>query len=352
MQASSFPRSLRGGAVWLVALAVFACENDPVSLQPLPEAGTITVDASTTYAWLAISGDDLAEVQVAEPASSAAWDVGLFSTTVTTNGGAAGPGGVEVFCVCGNAAASGAAIQAMTPVSELPAFEAVTAASLAGAVFSSDVLVPAINGWYSGSGAAATVTPGRTWIVREGTASVVLAKVRVSGLQNSTPAAMGQITVEYAVQAAPGEAFGPVVSASFTVGAAPVYLDLTSGALTDASNWDLRFEGWTIRLNGGVSGSGSVRAVLDTATPFAGIDAAYAASAPAVAYSADAFGGVFATSRWYRYNITGSDNQIWPTFDVYVLRRGGVMFKLQLISYYGPAGEPRRITVRYQRLAA
>ena len=51
-----------------------------------------------------------------------------------------------------------------------------------------------------------------------------------------------------------------------------------------------------------------------------------------------------------RYNITGTDNQIWPTFNVYLVRRAGVLFKVQLVNYYGPTGATRQITLRYQRL--
>jgi hypothetical protein len=83
---------------------------------------------------------------------------------------------------------------------------------------------------------------------------------------------------------------------------------------------------------------------------FEQIDAAYAATAPPQAYRRDAFSGVFAQQPWYRYNITGTDNQIWPTFNVYLIKRGNEVYKVQLIGYYGPAGEPRILTMRYARL--
>jgi len=49
-------------------------------------------------------------------------------------------------------------------------------------------------------------------------------------------------------------------------------------------------------------------------------------------------------------NITGTDNQIWPNFNVYLVRRGDAVFKLQVTSYYGATGTPRQITVRSVRL--
>jgi hypothetical protein len=213
-------------------------------------------------------------------------------------------------------------------------------------------LTPAIRDWYSGAGAAAALVAGRSWIVREGAPTAVLAKFHLTAIAGASDASMGLITFEYAVQASAGAEFGTTETVQLAVGTSPVYFDLTTGEVTDASDWDLQFVGWTIRVNGGVSGSGTVRAVLDTSTPFEDITATYAGSAPAQAYSADAFSGTFSAYRWYRYNLTGTDNQIWPTFNVYVVRRGEVAYKVQLISYYGPTGTPRQITIRYQRLGS
>ena len=72
---------------------------------------------------------------------------------------------------------------------------------------------------------------------------------------------------------------------------------------------------------------------------------------PDAVFKTDAYGGVFDAHAWYRYNITGQDHQIWPTYDVYVVRRGAEVYKLQLISYYSPAGIDRNVTFRYAKLA-
>jgi hypothetical protein len=69
-------------------------------------------------------------------------------------------------------------------------------------------------------------------------------------------------------------------------------------------------------------------------------------------YRGDAFGGVFDEHRWYRYNLTGTDHQIWPTYDVYLIRRGTEVYKVQLVSYYDATGDSRHITFRYAPLAA
>lgn len=344
-------RSLRKGAVALTALSLAACDLGLTDPSSTPKAGTITVDASAAFAYVDFDGDSLAAVTVAAPGAETSWVIGLFGTTVTTNGGAAGPGGVETACLCANAAATNGEVMAMTAESESVDFDTVSGAAAASATFGSDQLSPAINGWYTGVGAAATVTAGRTWIVREGAPTAVLGKVRVLSIANATATAMGTVRLEFAVQPSAGAAFNTTDTIDVAVGTDPVYVDLTTGAATTSANWDLQFVGWTIRTNGGVSGSGTVAAVLDTSTPYENITATYAGFVPAQAYSRDAFTGVFTVQPWYRYNLTGTDHQIWPTFQVYLVRRADGLFKVQLTSYYGPLGESRQITIRYQRLA-
>ncbi len=338
----------------LGAIALAACSGDgAVAPAPIvPVTRTITVDAAAAYAYLAL--DTIAQaVPIANPSVSTGWDMGFFATGVTLNGGAAGPGAVAAYCLCQNDGRTNAEIQAMTPDNQLASFDAIGAAAIPSASsFTSDQLDPVISGWYSGVPGTAGVSPapGRAWIVREGAGTVVLAKVQVTGVTGGTATSPGTVTFQYAVQPSAGAAFGPVQTQTVSTAAGPVYFDLTTGQVTSAANWDLQFDGWNIRVNGGVSGTGTVKAVLDMTTPFANIDAAYAATAPAQAYRADIFSGVFAQHAWYKYNITGTDNQIWPTFQVYLLRRGTTVFKVQLIGYYSASGAPRNITVRYAKL--
>jgi hypothetical protein len=93
-----------------------------------------------------------------------------------------------------------------------------------------------------------------------------------------------------------------------------------------------------------------VRVVPTDAPPFAAIDAGCGQSIPASVFAGDSFGGVFASSPWYRYNITGIDNQIWPVFNVYLIKRGTAVYKVQLTGYYAVSGAARNITIRYARL--
>jgi hypothetical protein len=339
----------------LAALVLLAACGGDGGLAPIvPVTKSITVDASAGYVYLKL--DTTANVvAVATPSTSEAWDMGFFATGVTLNGGAAGPGGVSAYCLCANSGATTAQLQAMTAANQLGAFDSVEAGVIpAAASFQADALDPVINGWFSGSGAAAIPVTTRAFILRKTvSAAVILSKFQVTAISGATASAPGQVSFQYAVQPSAGAAFGATQSKVVNVAAgSPVYFDLTAGAATTAGGtWDIAFDGWTIRVNGGVSGAGGVSAVPDNATAFANITATYAASAPPQAYRSDSFSGVFAASPWYRYNITGSDNQIWPTFNVYLVRRGSAVYKVQLTSYYSPSGAPRNITIRYAQLA-
>jgi len=348
---SRVPRSIE--LTLATAVLLSACSSDTTTAPTTPTSGTITVDAAAAPAYVAL-GEPAQQVTVGTPTSSTTWDMSFLASTVTTNGGAAGPGGVSVFCMCQNASATTGQIQAMTPDNQKAMFDMVGAGDMpAMGMFQADELDPVINGWYTGTGAAATVTAGRSWILRKTVgAETILAKIHVTDITGPSATTPGEVTVEYAIQPSAGAAFGPIQAATVSVSVgAPAYLDLTAGGPGSAASWDVAFQGWEILSNGGVSGSGTVKGVVDVATDFALIDAAYAGTVPPQAYRADLFSGAFAMAPWYRYNITGTDNQIWPVFNVYLVRRGSTVYKVQLTGYYSATGAPRNITMRYAKIA-
>ena len=185
---------MRGLSLALAAALSIGCNTSDPAGPAVAQTATITVDASTNKQYVAFADGVANTVTVADEATSTAWDLSLFTTSVAANTNA----GVSVYCIGANEAASGDAVMAMTADGQSAAFEAVTATD-----------IPA--------------------------------------------------------------------SSSFT---------------TDA----------------------------------------------------------FTNHRWYRYNITGSDNQIWPVFNVYLVSRGTTVYKVQLINYYNAAGAPRHITLRYAKL--
>lgn len=168
----------------------------------------------------------------------------------------------------------------------------------------------------------------------------------------------------------------PTAQGTLTVDASAdwVYLSLASQstvAVADPATstaWDIGFKTTGVVLNGGDAGPGGVSAfcvcqnsaadpspeqilAMTPASELGDFELVTTASVPGDAsFSADAETGAFAAHPWYRYNLAG-DHVVSPTFDVYLLRRGERVYKVQLTGYYGPAGEPRHITVRYAQIA-
>ncbi|HEU4630244.1 MAG TPA: HmuY family protein [Gemmatimonadaceae bacterium] len=168
----------------------------------------------------------------------------------------------------------------------------------------------------------------------------------------------------------------PAATGSLTVDASAGWVYLSLGdqhtvVLVDPASsaaWDIGFNTTQVAINGGTAGPGGVTAfclcqnsatdpspeeilAMTPASELADFESVTAASVPDDAtFSADPETGAFAVHPWYRYNLAG-DHVVSPTFDVYLLRRGDVVYKVQLTGYYGPAGQPRHITVRYARIA-
>lgn len=325
--------------------AISACATDTViSPVELQEKGSITVIATSNWQFVSLA-DSALVTPTPSANASAAWDIAFLGTNVTLNGGDAGPGGVTAACLCQNASATNEQVLAMTAESEFTDFDTVTAVP-AGLSFSSDVLTPAIVGWFSGAGAAAVADTAKTWLLRLSD-STSYAALRVKAIAAPTASHAGSVTLEYRLQANADAALGTPQEIVVDAGAAGgARIDLNTGATTtDDAAWDLHVQGFTIRVNGGISGSGKGGAAT-TATSFAELTTAVT---NASAYRIDTYAGVFGTQRYYRYNILG-DHRISPTFDVYFIRRGADTYKLQVTGYYSATGAARHITFRWAKL--
>jgi hypothetical protein len=344
MRSAQRSRTLLAPAALLLALS--ACAADELSNPPASFEGTLTVNASAGWGYASLT--DSALVAPIDPAASTEWEIAFNATRVMLNGGAAGNGDVAAYCICQNAGATNEQVIAMTAEGELADFEGVDASDIpAAGAFVEDSLVPVMNGWYAGVGAAATANSAKSFLLRLNN-DTSFAKARVIGITAPSAGNAGTVTVEYALQVNSAAGFGAVDTIEVVAGT-PTYVDLNSGAtVTELDGWDLRLEGWTFKVNGGVSGSGKVGVSPSTAA-FGEITTA---ALPAQAYSTDAFGGVFNGAPWYRYNIDpGAPNHIHPTFNVYLIRSGNSVYRIQLIDYYGPAGETRRISIRFARIS-
>lgn len=340
------------------ALTIFAaaCSSDsavgPSNNDPNPH---LTVDASTSTQYVAL-GSPAALVSVANPATSTAWDISFNATTVQLNGGASGPGTVSAYCVCQNQTKTDAQILAQTSASALADFANVTAASIPSntALFKTDVQALAITGWYNFNATTMTVTPNAAaiWGLKLTTTPGAVAKLHVIAIPTPGQTNAGPVTLEYATASAPGVTLGTdhqlIVDAS---SGATVYVNLStnSTSLTSTNPWDIALQGYKILVNGGTSGTGTTSAVSYSAIPPARTYASITsidAQIPSSAFVVDGAGGVFAATPWFRYDITGN-HEITPTYDVYLIKKGTQVYKLQITSYYDTNAAARHVTFRY-----
>jgi hypothetical protein len=343
-------------SAFLFLLSVVAACDSSESTGPAPintSTTEVLVDASVNTAYVRL-GDTVRAVTPSAPATSTEWDLSLFATTVALNSGAGGPGDVEAYCLCGNENVTNTQIQTLTAANQRAAFDAVTAAQIpADNQFSRESLIPRVTGWYTGSGASAAANPARTFVLlRTRVLPIPLyGKFRVTNISGATASTPGSVTIEYTMQATGAGPLPAARTATITVGAAPVFFDLVNGREVSASEtWDIRFEGFLIRANSGASGGAGILVAPPVDAPFATLDLNALRATPNPAFGQDALGGPFGARPWYRYNVTGTDLQIWPTFNVYLVKRGAQVWKVQLVGYYDTQGQSRRITVRSARL--
>ena len=334
-------------AAGVAAIALSACSSDDTVAARQPVAGTFTVNARTGYVYVSLA-DSAVVTPTPSASESAAWDIAMFGTNIALNGGQAGPGGVTGYCVCQNSASNPdtAAWLAMTAQSELADFEAVTSVP-ANASFVSETLAPAISGWYAGTGAAAAASTDSVYFVRFSDSSGV-AKVRVASFTGANAANPGVVTLEYATVGNGSAAFGSTQTIQLDLSTGAKSVDFQAGQVTTSpADWDLRLDGWKMLVNGGVSGPGKGAATRITSATFAD---ATPASTNANAFRIDRYAGVFGLAPFYKYNLLG-DNVITPTMDVYLIKRGADVYKLQITGYYSPTREARHITFRYAQIA-
>lgn len=129
---------------------------------------------------------------------------------------------------------------------------------------------------------------------------------------------------------------------------------ITGTDTTSATAWDISFNATTAALNttGGVtayclcqheSATDVAIMALTADAESSTFESVVATDIPATTtFTAD----VFTPHKWYRYNLTGDDHQIWPTFNVYLVQRGSAIYKVQITGYYDLAGAPRHISIR------
>ena len=334
----------------LSTLALTACEEEGMGPDGELVEGEVTLDASSNTAFSYFTfADGGSAVTVSDPNTS--WDLAFRRFSAKLNGGVAGPGSVQGANLGPNADATSEAVVAFTATDADAAWDAVTADDIGSATFSQDGLIADMTGpWFVFSPFAGTLVanPGAAWKVKE--ADGGYAVVRVSDLVMNGNAAE-TVTFEYRRADAGGTLGSPeTVDVDVTMG--PGFVDLSTASVVSpiGCGWDLSIApSFMIEVNDGCD-AGTFP--LDATEDFSSISTAedapeygafFAAVSGAIPSTVDDAGGVF----WY--NIEGN-NRLWPTFNVFLVRVGTAVFKVQFTDYYDAGGAPGFVTLRYEQL--
>jgi hypothetical protein len=322
-----------------------ACENEAVApIDPTTPTAQVTVNAATDTQYVTFG--DSVTVSSTKPTS---WDLALFATDIRVNSGLGGTGTTTAYCLCVTGASTDTTVlRALerNPSSTVAAFEAVTVANIpAASEFRGQFVNPRVTGYFSGTGTSLTPTNRVFGFGLPDGSARRYAKLVVTGISNANTATnSATLVLRHTIEPTVGAGFTPGASRidTITVGSTPVYIRF-DGTAANASNFDIVFEGLTVRL-----GTGR----LATFISGGGFDALTAAdlASPAARLSPDGSASVFtsAPSAWYYY--FAPLNRIFPRHELYLVRTPAGTFKVQPIGYYGPADQPRQVTLRWARL--
>src|SRR5688572_11653794 len=112
-------RLARASLLLALCVGTATCSDDDSTGPIVTPTASLTVDASTNWAYVRLGPDAPRQVTVANAATSSDWDMAFLATNVMVNGGASGPGAVSAACICPATEPTAAQIEAMTPTTEL-----------------------------------------------------------------------------------------------------------------------------------------------------------------------------------------------------------------------------------------
>jgi hypothetical protein len=347
----------RNGLV-VVAFGVMlaACESDTAGPDdPLP-SGEVEINASAANQFTYFSLADGEAVQVSNPATSNAWDLAFRRFEVRLNGGVVGAKGVAGYNLANNADATPAEVLAFTPANQKAAFDAVTAAQVpAASLFAEEALAANPLGWLAFGPQGPVANPGAAWKVRRSSSGgfAVFRTIALTLGGTGQNAVLNSVTIEWRHQPASG-ALGAKQTATLDVAGGTGAINFSTGATSAGTGceWDLRAAATFAISPNAACQAGT--APLSAAESFDALTTA----GDALQYGAflSGFSGpVPFTANLddpegpYLYNLAG-DNRISPTFNIYLVKVGSAVFKVQVIGYYNSTGASGYPTIRYAQI--
>lgn len=349
----SFTRVFRGATLVAAAMILVGCEDeaDPVgpggpqlpTLNEVLVAGPLNASSNETFVHFSLATGQ------AVPSTSD-WDIAFRRFEVRLNGGVSGTKGVLGYPLDNNIDATDQEVLAFTAENTLAEFDAVREAQIpADGAFLSDHLFANEYG-YLNLGGAPTANATAYWKVRTASGGHVLVRVSAIALNPQT-FALTSITIETRVQN--GTTLGEPQTHTIAVADAPISIDLETGTAVepDGCNWDFALDNESLEMT--VNTACNVGTYPGPSSP-AFADATAANDAPEYGAFLAGLTGPIPNSfsdpaGAFRYNLAG-DNRLNPTFNIYLIKVGAEVYKVQLIGYYSDAGASGWPTIRYARI--
>jgi hypothetical protein len=355
--------AIRRAAVALSASAVLlaACEDENNDPGVPTQEGAILIDASAAPAYFSFDADTL--VAVTNPASSSAWDLSFRRFTVGLNGGVAGGKGVSAYNLANNADKTAAELLTYTPDNQLAAFEAIDENDIpADGAFTSDALAPTFTAWFIPSQTGLNANPAAAWKFQRpsGAGHAVIRVIEITNASsNPSPTdGMAGIKIEYRLQSPGGVLGAPAVVDVVLPSGSSAVINLTTGqaftgVLPQDCSWDLRVtRAYELAVNTS-TGCGVGTFPLRSGEAFSALATAADASsyAPYISVISGPIPATFDDPEGpFLYGLN-NDQVIYPTFNIYLVKVGTAVYKVQLIDYYnGSTGASGWPTMRYARL--
>ncbi|MBI92354.1 MAG: hypothetical protein CME05_03970 [Gemmatimonadaceae bacterium] len=278
------------------------------------------------FTYYSFATRDVVQLTDDEAAQSGAWDIAFKRSEIKLNGGISGPKGVVGVNLHG---ADGVVAEA--------AFEAVDANKLPGrGDFVADGPAYAMGDWYAYDAVSHQISSSRNaYQIR--TADGQFGKIVVDAIEGGGREDAGQITFRWVLADGVDLSGEPRQATVDVASGADVYFNLTSGKAVSpadpasSTEWDLHLTGYTIRVNGGISGPGEGGAfpAYQTGDTFDGITEAIG-----FGYFTDKAGSAFSSDSGEWYNYDSTTHFLSTRHHVYVIDTGEGLYKMQLLNFY------------------
>ena len=356
-------RSLVAGLCASTALLA-ACESENNS-PPANTAGELTIDASSNsaYAYFSFASDTV--VPIADASTSTAWDMAFRRFEVRLNGGLGGPKGVSGYNLANNAQKSTDEILTYTPENQRAAFDAIGASDIpADNAFTSEQLIEDLTGWFGQTPTGLVANPSRVWKLRlAGDRGYALIRVERIDNESNNPSptdGMAGIKVGFRLEPAGGAigAKDSVVVAMAPGSSAVINLStkaVAAGVQPQDCSWDLRVtRAYELKVNTSSTCDTGTFPLTATEDQFNAITTASDAPqyAPFISQVSGPIPATFEDPRGpFLYGIDPQNPQrLYPTFNIYLVKVGTSVYKVQLTGYYSATGASGFPTIRYAKI--